>query len=276
MGADRHDRGRALAPRRALLIGLVGSACGVTLLLARPRILAQQRWDAIRATGALRIGIDPGIHPFSFQDASGWRGFDADVAGELTVRLNLRVQVVPVGYDSLYDALIRDVVDVSMSALSPDAGKGADFIFSAAYVDAGVRLLRRSDAPRWHGIDDLRDARLAAALGSEADRVARWLERRVAGVQRSAVSDDAEALSGLRSGAFDAALVAGPAVIGDRCEPVAPRAQTSCVAIQPQPYVIAARADGARMIDAINLALFDMQRDGALNRLAQKWFARKE
>jgi ABC-type amino acid transport substrate-binding protein len=257
--------------RRALIIVLVMIACGAVFVFARPLIIAQQRWDTIRAAGILRIGIDPGIRPFSFQDASGWRGFDADVAGEIASRLNLRVQPVTVGYDGFYDALTRDVVDVSMSALSPDAGKGADFIWSDGYVDAGIRLLRNNTS-RWRGIDDLRHVKMAAALGSEADRVARWLERRVAGVQRTIVNDDPEAISGLRIGTFDVVLVDGAAVIGGACEPIAPREQTTCVAIQPKPYVIAARADGARMVDAINATLLDMQRDGTLNRLAQKWF----
>jgi cystine transport system substrate-binding protein len=164
------------------------------------------------------------------------------------------------------------VVDLSMSALSPDAGKGADFVWSDAYVDAGVRLLR-NEASHWRGIDDLQNAKLAAALGSEGDRTARWIERRVAGVQRSTANDDAGAINGLRIGTFDAVLVDGSSVLGTQCEPIAPRKQTTCVAIQPKPFVIAARADGARMIDAINAALLDMQRDGTLNRLAQKWFS---
>jgi ABC-type amino acid transport substrate-binding protein len=162
-----------------------------------------------------------------------------------------------------------------MSALSLDAGKGADFVWSDAYVDAGVRLLR-NDASRWRSSDDLQNAKLAAALGSEADRMARWLERRVAGVQRSAVNDDAEAINGLRIGTYDGVLVDGLSVLGTACEPIAPRSQTTCVAIQPKPYVIAARADGARMIDTINATLLDMQRDGTLNRLAAKWFATKD
>lgn len=258
--------------RRALIIVVVMIACGAIFIFARPLVIAQQRWDAIRAAGVLRVGIDPGTRPFSFQDDNDWQGFDADVANEMAARLNLRVQPVLVGYDALYDALTRDVVDVSMSAVSPDGSKGADFIFSAAYVDAGVRLLRR-DTDRYRGIADLQNAKLAAALGSEADRVARWMERRVAGVQRSTVNDDAAAINGLRIGTFDAVLVDGVSVLGTACEPIAPREQTTCVAIQPKPYVIAARADGARMIDAINATLLDMQRDGTLNRLAEKWFS---
>jgi ABC-type amino acid transport substrate-binding protein len=258
--------------RCALIIVLVMIGGGAIFVLARPLVIAQQRWDAIRAAGVLRVGIDPGIRPFSFQDANGWGGFDADVANEVAARLNLRVHPVPVGYDSFYDAITRDVVDLSMSALSPDAGKGADFVWSDAYVDAGVRLLR-NDASRWRGMNDLQNAKLAAALGSEGDRTARWLERRVAGIQRSTVNDDAEAINSLRIGTFDAVLVDGASVLGTQCDPIAPREQTTCVAIQPKPYVIAARADGARMIDAINATLLDMQRDGTLNRLAQKWFA---
>lgn len=257
--------------RRALIIVMVMIAGGVIFVVARPWVIAQQRWSAIRAGGVLRIGIDPGIRPYSFYGEKGWEGFDTDVANELAARLNLRVQPVPVGYDGFYDALTRDVVDVSMSALSPDAGKGNDFVFSDAYVDAGVRLLR-NDESVWRGIDDLRDATLGVALGSEGDRVARWLERRVAGIQRETVERDIDALEGLRIGILDAVLVDGVSALGRQCEPIAPRNQMTCVAIQPKPYVIAARADGTQMIDAINAVLLDMQRDGTLNRLAQKWF----
>lgn len=257
--------------RRALVIAILMIAGGAIFVAIRPLVIAQQRWDAIRAGGVLRIGIDPGIRPYSFYGENDWEGFDADVANELAARLNLRVQPVPVGYDGFYDALTREVVDVSMSALSPDAGKGNDFVFSDAYVDAGVRLLR-NDESVWRGIDDLRDATLGAALGSESDRVARWLERRVAGIQRDTVERDIDALEGLRIGNFDAVLVDGISVLGKQCEPITPRNQTTCIVIQPKPYVIAARADGTQMINAINVVLLDMQRDGTLNRLVQKWF----
>lgn len=257
--------------RRTLFILLLVLAAGALFATARPLIISQQRWDAIRAAGVLRVGIDPGIQPYSFLDESGWHGFDADVANEVAARLKLRVQPVPAGYDSFYDALTRNVVDVSMSALSPDNGKLADFIYSDAYVDAGVRMVRNNTS-RYRGLSDLQNTKAGAALGGEPDRVARWIERRVAGVQRFTVKDDEAALNGLRIGTFDWVLVDGSTVIGNRCEPIEPREPSLCVAIQPNPFVIAARSDGARMMDAINATLRFMRRDGTMKRIAQKWF----
>ena len=187
--------------RAILLVGLVAYAAWASI---SPAVQAELNWRELRARGTLRIGIDPGIQPFSFYDESGWSGFDADLARELATRLNLNLSSDSVGYDSMYDALQTQRIDLALSAVSPDPNRTADVAYSLAYFDAGIRAVSLSaiNTPA-----DLGGKRVAVGLGTEADRLVRFWERRVPHLQRLPLPNDAAALAALRSGQADVALV---------------------------------------------------------------------
>jgi ABC-type amino acid transport substrate-binding protein len=272
--------------RRALLVvmGLLVVG-GVVLWIAWPRIQTQRRWHEVQLRGVLRIGIDPGVRDFSFFGRMGWEGYDAGVANEIASRLGLSVEAVPVGYDGFYDALSTRRVDIAMSALVPDSARTRDAVYSDSYFDAGVRLIgvgrQGIQGTATKDVPDLANARVVAVLGSDADRLARWLERRTPGLNRTAALDVKSALAMIRIGTSDWALIDARDAIGSECNPVITAMQATlarasdCVSLQPQPYVIAAGNEDAQLIHEINHALHTMQTDGALNRIAAKWFAQK-
>jgi len=267
--------------RRALLvvIGLL-AAGGVLFAIVLPRLQAEQRWQHILSRGVLRIGIDPGVARVSFFDESGWAGFDADVAREIARRLNLRVQAVPVGFDGFYDALLTERVDVSMSALVADASRLTEVVFSQPYVDVGVRLIGPERAA-YRSPSDLR-GRVGVLLGTDADRTARYYERRAAGLNRVSMTDAAQAVEGIRVGTLEWVMLDAGDILGRTCRPVEPRIGsthpdgTRCFALQPQPYVMAAARSNVRLMDEINRAVQAMQADGTLDRIAQKWLSQSQ
>lgn len=241
------------------------------LAIGLPRLRAEQRWSDLRARGILRIGTDPGVAVFSMPGPEGWMGYDAAVARELGARLGLRIEPVPVGYDGLYDALTTGAVDVSMSAMPPDPARAGAFAFSQPYFDAGVRLVGPR-AASYRAPSDLRHSRVAVALGSDADKTALHHERRVPGFVRVPRQDGPGALGAVADGSAGWALVDGLAAAGGPCRAVEapPDARTggmACIALQPQPYVIAARAEDGRLLAEINRALAAMQADGTLDAL---------
>lgn len=257
----------------ALCTALVAAAAA--FLPLRPIVEAEQRWQALQAQGVLRVAADPSIQPFSFFGASGWEGMDADVIGEAARRLGLRAEVVPVGYDGFYDALIAGYADVAMSALVVDPTRTADFRYSRPYFDAGLRVV--AFAPlRLNNADDLRGRCVAAVMGGEADRLARWLERRTPHMSRRLVADEPDALATLRRGDCDAAIVSGLAAVRAGCAPMVGQGDAPnvhCLSLRPVGYVIALRRADARLADALNRALDEMDADGALARIARKWLA---
>jgi ABC-type amino acid transport substrate-binding protein len=266
--------------RRALpaAIGLlVAGGVFLSLVVTLPRIQSERRWAALQSRGVLRIGTDPGVGRYSFFGPDGWAGLDADVGRALGSRLGLRIEVVPVGYDGFYDALATERVDVSMSALSPDPARAADVLYSRPYIDAGVRLVGAA-GQRYASIDDLRHAAVAVVLGGDADAAARYAERRVAGFERVPQPSAEAALTELERGAVAWALVDGRDVAGGLCRAVEARTELRgeydrCVALQPRPFVIAARRDDARLMDEINRALGALQADGVLDAAAAIWLA---
>ncbi len=257
----------------ALCAALVAAAAA--FLILRPIVEAERRWQALRARGVLRVGIDPGVRPFSFYGADGWEGMDADVAREAARRLGLRVEAVPVGYDGLYDALIAGYADVAMSALVVDPTRTADFRYSRPYFDAGLSAVAlaplRLDRP-----EDLRGRCVVAALGSEADRLTRWLERRTPGLKRRVVADEAAALAEIRMGRCEVAVVGGQAATQAGCAPIADWGNTAavrCLNLRPTEYTMAMLGVDGRLAVELDRVLSQMGNDGALARIARKWLA---
>ena len=231
---------------------------------AQSFIKSELGWRETQTRGVLRVGIDPNWQPFSFYNASGWDGFDADLARELAKRLNLRLTSDPVGYDSMYDALAQDRVDVVISAVVPDGNRAADFAWSNSYFDAGVFAV----APTQDGFvflkpEQLQNKRVAVALGSQADRLARFWERRTPGMTRQTAASDAEAMQMLADGRADVAFVS-------RLE-LHTSVPHDAPALEARPFAIAAKKQNARLLGELNRILDEMHGDGSLAAISQKW-----
>ncbi len=86
-------------------------------------------WQRILETGVMRVCTDPSWPPFEFIDerTGEIKGLDVDLASALAARLRpqgaaIRAEMVPVGFDSLYDALLAGRCDAVLSALPYEAG----------------------------------------------------------------------------------------------------------------------------------------------------------
>lgn len=252
-------------------VGVVLALAALVAATAQARWQTEQRWARVRAGGVLRVGTDPGVRPFSFFGETSWEGFEADVARTLAEQLELRLEPIPVGYDGFYDALTAGYVHASMSMLTPDPLRAADFIYSRPYFDAGVRIVAKRHPLR--ALDALRGLTLAVERGSEADRLARRLERRIPGVRRVTFDSPAEALAAMTAGEADAALLPAPMAVAHGCAPLDAE-DDACLSPNPIPYVLAARQEDRALIDQINRALNALEQRGALRALAARWFVR--
>lgn len=260
--------------RNSVLALVVCGALAVTIPTAVSRLRDEQaagaQWDELKARGALRVAMDPGWRPFSFFDDAGWQGLDAELTRELARRLQLAVQPDPVGYDALYDALHLKRADVAVSAVVIDPVRAVTIAYSTAYFDAGIHMVVFGN-PAIQRPQDLEGRRVAVALGSEADRVARYWERRLANLRRVTTEDEAGAVAAAREGRADAALVeAWTALRETRGLAGDPPA---LVSVEPRLCAIALRADNTRLLAALNAALADMRADGTLRDFIDRWVA---
>lgn len=103
-------------------------------------------WAAMQNSGMWRVGMDPSFPPFESLDASGKPvGYDVDLATHIAQEWGLQLEIVPIGFDSLLDALRTGQIDSVISALPFDPRATKDVTYSEPYFEAGIRLAVRGD-----------------------------------------------------------------------------------------------------------------------------------
>lgn len=256
-----------------LVVALVWTG-GLDVGLWVDRLLGRQdgTWAAMQERGSWRVGMDPSFPPFNQLDEQGAVvGYDADLARAIAEAWGLELEIVPLGYDSLLDALKAGRIDSVVSAVPYDPRGTRDYGFSPAYFEAGVRLAVRAGSPIT-GVAALPPAALVAVeWGSMGDMVGRRLQRAGTAIQLSPYATPDEAV---------AALAEDPTVTALLVDQVSLRqAQGRGLAIQAvgpalesNPYVIVAPLTATVLRERIATALADLQTRGAFTELEARWF----
>src|SRR5688572_5553659 len=77
-----------------------------TRLLTRLFVRQDSNWAEMQARGTWRVGVDPSFPPFEDLDDAGVAvGYDLDLARAIAADWGLEAEIIPIGYDSLSDAL---------------------------------------------------------------------------------------------------------------------------------------------------------------------------
>ena len=227
-------------------------------------------WASARQRGTLRVAVDVGFYPFASLVGGQLAGYDVDLARAVAQKLDLRVEFVSSGLDSIYDDLANHRADMAAAALpyAPEQGWRAGF--STFYLNAGQVLVVPEGSPI-AGREQLSGHAVGVALGSDADTYARRLaagDPRV--VVRSGYDTAAEALADLRSGRLDAAIVDNVSALIDLGHH--PGLKTVGPALTLEPYVLAVPAEAYQLRDAVNRALDQLRREGFFEQVGKKWF----
>lgn len=154
---------------------------------------------SIRETGVLRVGTEPYFPPQEFIDPSlegqaAYVGSDMEMARRIAERMGVALEIVPMEFTHVLDALDEGECDLVISALAytPERASRATlskgYHFTGAGASSGV-LIRAADAERIVDLDSLAGLDIVAQSGSlqeamTAENVLNYREfRRVDSVQ---------------------------------------------------------------------------------------------
>jgi polar amino acid transport system substrate-binding protein len=242
-----------------------------TRLLTRFFTRQDATWSEMQARQTWRVGMDPSFPPFEHLDESGQAvGYDVDLARAIAADWGLQMELVPIGYDSLVDALKAGRIDSVVSAIPYDPRATRDIAYSAPYFDAGVRLVVRAGSPIT-STASLDGTHLAVEWGSMGDMVGRRIEREGIAVQLMPYSTPDEAVAGLLNDpAIDALLI-------DQVSLRQAQGQGATIvavgpALESNPYVIAAPLRAYDLQEKIAATLERFAGDGTLAELETRWF----
>lgn len=262
--------GAALALATALLLWALSMGAPDSFV-ARLFIRHDQTWQQMIARGTWRVGMDPSFPPFEMLDAAGRvQGYDVDLARELAAAWGLKAEIIPIGFDSLLDALATGQVDSVVSALPYDPRATRDYAYSPPYFEAGVRLVVRDGAPI-STTQALSGTQVAVEWGSMGDMVGRRLQREGIGLTRVPYETPADAVAGLVDDDAIAALLIDQVSLrqaqgqGAAIVAVGP-------ALESAPYVIAAPLRAVTLQEQLRTTLAQFATDGTLAELEARWF----
>ena len=265
---------RKLSNSRMLLaiLALAAIVLATWFVLARFGGEEDETWARIQREGLIRVGMDASWPPFEYIDGSTGQivGLDVDLARAIGQRLGVEVELVNVGFDSLYDALYVGRFDAIVSALPYDPLLYGDVAYSISYFNAGQVLVVRADETEINETNDLSGKRLGVELASEGDVVSRRLQKKIEDLSLQSYMTSRDVLRALKEDEVKAAVVdavsayqfiateGGVQVVGDP--------------LTDELYVVAVRLDSPLLLKAISEALVELREDGALERLQKKWF----
>ena len=236
-------------------------------------------WRAMQQRGSWRVGMDPSFPPFELLDEHGqMAGYDVELARAMAARWNLRLELVPIGFDSLLDALQTGQIDSVVSALPYDPRATQNVRYSPPYFEAGIRLVVRADSPllsqsiveveQFSAL--LANQRLAVEWGSAGDMVGRRLQHAAATIELQPFSTPEEAVSALLTDAsIDALLVDNITLSTMQGQGAAISAVGP--ALEANPYVIASPITAPVLQQEIADALQALSADNTLHELTAQW-----
>jgi cystine transport system substrate-binding protein len=242
---------------------------GVALTMAAMPVHAADLLDQVRHRGTLRVGLEGTFPPFNSKDASGQLvGYDVDVARAVAGKLGVKPEFVTTEWSGIIAGLQAGKFDVIVNQVGVTPARQQVLDFSPPYTYSVAQLIQRKDDNReFHTLADLKGKKLGVSLGSNFFEMA----KAAPGIDVRTYPGAPEYLRDLAAGRIDAAL-------NDRLM-MAYLMKGSQLPLRPSGLVgeqsamaIPFRKNNPAFAKAIDSAMQQLQADGTLPKISQKWF----
>ena len=246
----------------------------MTLLMAVMMVAGcgggDKKAPAVQAPKVLKVGTEPTFAPFEFQKEGSkeFDGFDMDLIRAIGKQLNMKVEILNMGFDALIPAINAGNIDVAIAGMSitPDRQKAVDM--SDPYYVSGLVVVVGKDNAAVKSVNDLNDKGIAVQIGTTgAERAAK-----VPGAKVKNFNTNSEVFLELKNKGVEAVIIDKPVaeyflatgggkdyakIVGDTME--------------AESYGISLKKNSP-LTKEINKALLDLKKNGEYDKLYTKWF----
>jgi ABC-type amino acid transport substrate-binding protein/ribosomal protein L40E len=222
-------------------------------------------FDAVRARGALHVGVDPNAPPFLQKTAEGWEGFEYALISAVGESAKVSVSLEPMVYGDLLDAVSAGRVDLAVAQLPPQNRSGVSF--SRSYLQYTLCLVVRADE-RAKALGDLN----GRVVGSYDDPSARGAIQAAGAGIRTKLYEDAGYFGDLAGGRIDAMLYDCPLARYElRTDPAGPKLRIADERVAVATYSIAVSDATPGLREDVDAVLTDLGASGLFGPLAARW-----
>ncbi|EKS6506349.1 cystine ABC transporter substrate-binding protein [Enterobacter hormaechei] len=244
----------ALLGRQALM-GMM--AVALVAGMSVKTFAAENLLNKVKERGTLLVGLEGTYPPFSFQGDDGkLTGFEVEFAQELAKHLGVKASLKPTKWDGMLASLDSKRIDVVINQVTISDERKKKYDFSTPYTVSGIQALVK------------KGKKVGVGLGTNYEE---WLRQNVQGVDIRTYDDDPTKYQDLRVGRIDAILVDRLAAL-DLVKKTNNTLAVAGDAFSRQESGVAVRKGNEDLLKAIDGAIAEMQKDGSLKALSEKWF----
>ena len=224
--------------------------------------------EKVKADGKLLIGTEGTYAPFTFHDQSGkLTGFDVEIAEEVAKRLGVQPEFKETQWDAMFAGLDSQRFDMIANEVGIRPDRQEKYDFSNPYIVSPAVLAVHKDNTTVKGFEDIKGLKAAQTLTSNLTDIARKHGAEIVGVEGFN-----QAIDLLASKRVDVTINDGLSLLDLLHQK--PDTPIKIVAKDPNAAKngLMFRKGNKELVDAVNKALDDMQKDGTYLKISEKYF----
>ncbi|HEY9060615.1 MAG TPA: ABC transporter substrate-binding protein [Pseudobacteroides sp.] len=258
-----------LAASLAIILLLTLSACG-------NNTESSQNSDTDAKSDVLLVGVDDSYPPMEFKDSDGKTtiGFDVDVAKELAKRLGKSdVQFISNDWTGIFQALEINKFDVIISSVSINEERQKEHSLTKPYIANKQVIVTKKSTSDIKSPDDLKGKKVGLQAGTTSEDFLRDL------VSKNKINENdmstyplvTQPFMDLDAGRLDAVMVdivVAKYYIANNKD----KYNLAWESVDAEPMALCFKKKDAELRDKANTILDEMQADGTMKKISEKWF----
>ena len=221
--------------------------------------------------GVLTNVAELGFSPFEYIDEDGNTvGFDVDLSNAIAEKMGLTCEWLP---NQAFDTLVPTIkqggkADISIAGVTITDERLEDVDFTDPYLNSNQALIVAASSG--YATDDLdaEEIQIACQTGTTGDA---WIQENLPNATRVPLADVTAGMMGVSTGSYQAMVIDLPVAQNMLAQSFSDLTILEEIPTGEQ-YGIAVSYDNPGLKDAINDALAQIEEDGTMDELKQKWF----
>ncbi len=259
--------------------GLVAAASGLALGLPR-YAFAAGALERIRAAGTVTVGTEAAYPPFEFVDDSGKIvGYGKDILDVVIEKMGVKLNQLDTPWQGILPGILAGNFDFIATTVAINEERAAKYAYTAPIANGAPHAMTRAGEDV-KSEDDLNGKIIGTQLASSTEPIAKALNERLKSEGKEGFKDlklytaFTDCYTALASGEIDAIIQSLPA------EAVVAKEHPDTFAVGAEiktgvKYTYLAwvtRPEDTDLRDFISAVIYEMQDDGRLGKLQDKWF----
>lgn len=225
------------------------------------------------ATGKtkIRVATEAAYPPFEVinEETKQPEGFDIDLMNEIARRADLEVEYQNTPFDAVITGISTCQFDAAVSAITITAERAEKIAFSTPYINAGQVTTVRIDNTDIKGPTDL----VGKTIGVQLNTTGQIEAENIEGATIKPYDTVDLAFLDLQNGQVDAVVADYPTTL-NFVNKAKDKLKTTGEVFTDESYGIAVCKSNTELLEKINKALAEMEKEGFITTLEEKWLAK--